>query len=121
MLHNTVIPDLFPSLIYDDLRLLYSVSGHGIYHRFGGSGGSHGGLGGRGGCGAGYLSCLLPRNMPYGNTFRPTEFGSGGSGTSGGTGENDVQGVKNFFQVCGYASLGYFDRLVFKVEAKLVV
>ena len=49
------------------------------------SGAGHGGTGGRPSC-SGYKTCRIPKGLAYGNLFQPTEFGSGGDGTSGGTG-----------------------------------
>ena len=59
--------------------------GAGIWSRLGSSGASSGGLGGKGGC-AGFLTCRLKRNLPYGDLYYPDDFGSGGALSNGGTG-----------------------------------
>ena len=63
----------------------YYLSGAGIPGTLGASGASSAGLGGRGGCG-GYLTCRLKRNLPYGDLYKPTDYGSGGAEYNGGTG-----------------------------------
>ena len=45
-------------------------------------GAGHGGTGGRGSC-DGLTYCISRKGLPYGSTFRPTMFGSGGDGTGG--------------------------------------
>ena len=54
------------------------------------SGASHGGSGGRGAC-DGFKSCRLKRNIPYGNMYYPTSYGSGGANPRGGIGKNPLR------------------------------
>ena len=54
------------------------------------SGAGHGGTGGRPRC-SGYKTCRVARGLAYGNLFAPTEFGSGGDGSSGGVGGGIVK------------------------------
>ena len=65
---------------------LFSCTGVGVWSTLGSSGASSAGLGGRGGCGS-YVTCRLERNLPYGDLYQPTDYGSGGALYNGGTGE----------------------------------
>ena len=73
------------SFLYDMAHIFGSYSGVGLPGTLGSSGASAAGLGGRGGCG-GYLTCRLKRNLPYGDLYQPTDYGSGGALYNGGTG-----------------------------------
>ncbi|KAK3576661.1 hypothetical protein CHS0354_004945 [Potamilus streckersoni] len=74
----------------------------GLWHRLGSSGGSHGGFGGRGACG-GFATCKLKRNLPYGDLYRPYEYGSGGGGVKAGRGGGVLElDVKHTLTVDGF-------------------
>ena len=56
------------------------------------SGAGHGGTGGQPKCsGPGYKTCRIRKGLAYGNLFEPTEFGSGGDYSAGGTGGGKVK------------------------------
>ena len=59
--------------------------GAGVWSILGSSGASSAGLGGKGGCG-GFVTCRLKRELPYGDLYTPTDYGSGGALFNGGTG-----------------------------------
>nr|XP_054759184.1 uncharacterized protein LOC129265193 [Lytechinus pictus] len=87
--------------VSDGGHLAQQGQGAGISHRLGGSGASHAGLGGRGGC-QGYVTCTLPKNLPYGDLYNPRDFGSGGGGARGGIGGGTLQiQVADVLQVDG--------------------
>ena len=59
--------------------------GAGVWSQLGSSGASSAGLGGKGGCGS-FTTCRLKRELPYGDLYTPTDYGSGGAVYNGGTG-----------------------------------
>ena len=61
--------------------------GAGVWSSLGSSGASSAGLGGKGGCGS-YLTCRLKRELPYGDLYVPTDYGSGGALYNGGSGKS---------------------------------
>lgn len=54
------------------------------------SGAGHGGTGGQPSC-SNYKTCRISRGLAYGDMLQPTEFGSGGDSSNGGTGGGKIR------------------------------